>query len=254
MKNTLLPVLFIRQPQGKTFQVELNRDRISIGRYPHSNDIALEPDPDHFVSRTHCLLERRAGRWWVIDAGSVNGTFVRRGLDFKQVNQPLALVDGDILCIPARKTDAGEMFYWELSFHDPQMTRPVAIRRLEATLEYDWRQFKLFRSEGGLRIEIRDLPPQEHALIRYMALRNYDKGDEFVACTYEELIHAIWGDEFAHTKDDVIHLVHMLRKRVEINPQTPQFLHLVRKFGYRLEIRSIGKPEQPLTQFSNSQE
>lgn len=48
------------------------RDGLTIGR-GSENDLALPAD---CVSRNHCRLEQRQGRWCVVDLGSKNGTFV----------------------------------------------------------------------------------------------------------------------------------------------------------------------------------
>ena len=59
--------------------VDLSGDRVTVGRMPELNDIALEPDPEHLVTRAeHCVFERTGDTWSVVDGGGVNGTFVRR--------------------------------------------------------------------------------------------------------------------------------------------------------------------------------
>ena len=60
--------------------VELRGGRVTVGRLPEENDIALQPDPERLVTRAgHCTLEREGTRWFVVDGGSVNGTYLRRG-------------------------------------------------------------------------------------------------------------------------------------------------------------------------------
>jgi serine/threonine protein kinase len=46
--------------------------RVTIGR-ADENDVVL---PDSSISKKHAILEKRAGRWYVEDLGSANGTFV----------------------------------------------------------------------------------------------------------------------------------------------------------------------------------
>jgi pSer/pThr/pTyr-binding forkhead associated (FHA) protein len=63
----------IEQARPASTQVwTLDNDRLAIGRRP-SSDILLN-DPE--VSRHHADLVRRGGEWWVVDANSVNGTYV----------------------------------------------------------------------------------------------------------------------------------------------------------------------------------
>lgn len=50
----------------------LDRDLVTVGRHP-SSDIFLD---DITVSRRHVEFRREAGRFWVHDVGSLNGTYV----------------------------------------------------------------------------------------------------------------------------------------------------------------------------------
>ncbi len=52
----------------------LDHDEITVGRDP-SSDILLD---DSTVSRTHAVFRRINGNYSVIDAGSLNGTYVNR--------------------------------------------------------------------------------------------------------------------------------------------------------------------------------
>ena len=52
----------------------LDEDEITVGRDP-SSDILLD---DSTVSRTHAVFRRINGKYSVIDAGSLNGTYVNR--------------------------------------------------------------------------------------------------------------------------------------------------------------------------------
>jgi hypothetical protein len=50
----------------------LDRDVVTVGRHPDS-DIFLD---DITVSRRHAEFRRERGRFWVHDAGSLNGTYI----------------------------------------------------------------------------------------------------------------------------------------------------------------------------------
>ena len=52
----------------------LDEDEITVGRDP-SSDILLD---DSTVSRTHAVFRRVNGQFFVVDAGSLNGTYVNR--------------------------------------------------------------------------------------------------------------------------------------------------------------------------------
>ena len=234
--NPQLPFLEVSGPDGQKFTVEVCRERITIGRFRDLNDVALDPDPQQLVTRNvHCTVERDGGGWWVVDNGSVNRTFLKRGSSLEVVEGRRPLTEGDVIRVLGRLTEAGEPVYWELTFRDPERTRPVVGLPRPACLEYDWLQAKLFHIEGPKREEIRGLRPQEHKLIRYMDQRNRSNDNAPVMCTYEELITAVWGEESWHTQDELNHLVWELRQKIESDPKEPRFLQTERGLGYRLE-------------------
>jgi hypothetical protein len=238
--EALLPKLKVYGPNGETFELELTKDHITIGRFVEFNDIGLEPDPQQLVTRkAHCVLEREADTWWVIDNGSVNRTFIRRDQQIDVVHGRAPIQDGDAIRILGMLFEDDEPAYWELVFHDPLRTNRVIDEQRTAYLEYDWIQARLFRIEGSHRYEIEALRPQEHKLVRYMDQRNRANGNVPVMCAYEELITAIWGDEPGHIESEVNHLVYGLRQKIELDPGEPQFLQSVRGLGYRLETRPL---------------
>jgi sigma-B regulation protein RsbU (phosphoserine phosphatase) len=65
--------LIIRNIDGKTVAVPLDRDRISLGR-SSANELCY-PD-DAGLSRQHLALVRESGLWYVEDLGSKNGTLM----------------------------------------------------------------------------------------------------------------------------------------------------------------------------------
>jgi diguanylate cyclase (GGDEF)-like protein len=68
----------------------LSTPRLQIGR-GQENGIVLESDS---VSRKHAVIELRAGKWWVADLGSTNGTYVNH-----QPVQEHPLAKGDLVKI-----------------------------------------------------------------------------------------------------------------------------------------------------------
>lgn len=242
--ESLLPFFDVTGPNDEHFTVELTKDRMTIGRFELYNDIALEPDPQQLVTRkVHCTIERDSDGWWVVDNGSVNGTFLLRDDEMVQVDGRALLKEGDSIHILGKLTEKGKPIYWKLAFSDPMGTRPGGLRRSSpsAYLEYDWLQAKLFRIERGTRQEIDNLRPQEHKLIRYMDQRNRANGNMPVMCTFEELQTALWGDEVLHTEAEINYVIFGLRKKIETDQKQPQFLETVRGLGYRLVTRPAKK-------------
>jgi Transcriptional regulatory protein, C terminal len=238
--DVLWPFLLITGPDEEQFRAELHTDRVTIGRSDLFNDIALEPDPQQLIThKVHCVLEREPDGWWVAHNGGVNPTYVRRGSGVEIVEGRARLHKGDSIRLLGKLTETEELRYWELTLHDPQGTQPARQAPRIAYLEYDWIAARLFRVDGLARQEIRDLPPQEHKLIRYMAGRNQANGEVAVCCTFEELIGAVWGEESNRTEIDLASLIYHLRKRLEPDPRTPRLIETVRGLGYRLVTRLL---------------
>lgn len=80
--------LVIRDLEGQTSTIALDRDRITLGR-SSANELSY-PD-DIGLSRQHLALVRRDGQWTVEDLGSKNGTL----LNGVRVEKATAFVPGD---------------------------------------------------------------------------------------------------------------------------------------------------------------
>jgi DNA-binding winged helix-turn-helix (wHTH) protein len=233
----------VSSPDGESpVGVVLSGDRATVGRLPEVNDIALQPDPQLVITRAgHCALEREGVRWFLVDGGSVNGTFLRRGGALARITERTALHDGDVICVLAAITETGERRFFELAFHttaDSQATRAVptdkaAVPSAQAEcLSYDTNAARLILVRGDERNEIQ-LRAQAHRLVRYMCERNAALGGSPALCTHEELMHAVWADEPMHTRVELAKLVWELRKKLE--PFNAE--HLIeneRRLGYRM--------------------
>jgi FHA domain/Transcriptional regulatory protein, C terminal len=219
--------------------LELSGERVSVGRLPE-NDIVLQPDPERLVTRAaHCVLEPEGAQWVVVDGGSVNGTFVRRGGELRRVDGRMTLRDGDVVCVVATSGADDERHYFELAFSaagDSQATRPVPeavafAANLTACLTYDADAARLVLVRGDQRHELQ-IRAQAHRLVRFMAERNERLGGS-VLCTHDELMHAVWADEPMHTRVELARLMWELRKKLEPFGAA----HLIeneRRLGYRL--------------------
>ena len=238
---------------GAVRTVELTGERVTVGRLPEANDIALQPDPQLLVGRAgHCTLERERGRWFVVDGGSVNGTFVRRGETFETVPARATLNDGDVICILDLVTETDERRFFELAFHsgrDPQATRAAPIvaasdaTSLGACLVYDTPEARLVLVRGDERHEIRILP-QAHRLVRYMAESNAAAGGGSpVLCTHDELMEAVWLGEPLHSRGELAKLVWELRRALE-PLDAAHLLESEPRRGYRLRTCRAGATGQ----------
>ena len=229
-------------PDGAALQsVGLSGKRLTVGRLRDVNDIALEPDPELLVTRaSHCTLEREGSGWFIVDGGSVNGTYLRRGGVLQRVDARAPLHDGDVICVLASIADPNERRYFELAFNatgDSQATRAVLVEAPPSAhapecLSYDMNEARLVLVRGAERHELH-IRAQAHRLVRYMAERNALGGGAPALCTHDELMHAVWADEPMHTPVELAKLMWELRKKLE--PFDAE--HLIeneRRRGYRM--------------------
>jgi hypothetical protein len=229
--------IVVSAPDGTELaRLPLSGERVTIGRLPELNDIALQPDPELLVTRaSHATLEREGGRWFVVDGGSVNGTFLRRPGGLQRVTERTVLHDGDAVCILASVTDPGKRRFFELAFHavgDSQATRAVSLLQPEACLSYDSNEARLLLVRGEERHEIQ-IRPQAHRLVRYMAERNTAGGGAPALCPHEELMHAVWADEPMHTRVELARLVWELRRKLAPF-EAEHLIESERRRGYRI--------------------
>ena len=73
--------IVVSDPTGAELgTIPLTGERVTVGRLPEVNDIALQPDPERLVTReAHCTLEREGAHWFLVDGGSLNGTYPSAG-------------------------------------------------------------------------------------------------------------------------------------------------------------------------------
>jgi hypothetical protein len=229
--------LVVSGPDGTELtRVALSGNRVTVGRLAELNDIALQPDPGLLVTRAnHAAFERAGTRWLVVDGGSVNGTFLRRGGDFERVTDRTLLQDGDLVCILGAVSDTGDRRFFELAFHavrDSQATRAVPVLAGGECLSYETHEARLVLVRGTERHEI-PIRAQAHRLVRHMVERNAASGGAPALCTHDELMRAVWADEPMHTRVELAKLVWELRKKLA--PFGAE--HLIeneRRLGYRM--------------------
>ena len=246
MRDSSYPFLDVREPDGNEYTIDFQdifeqtpeQTRLTIGR-SHDNEIVL-PDPDKKVSRRHCTIEQQGDHWWLLDAGSANGTFLHqqgRGeseVDVRAV-ETILLQDGDVILILGKLTPPQEPAFWQLRFRDPNVTDRIE-RFHQVEMEYHLSQQKLFQVTQQQRTEIK-LSPQERNLIHYLAQRNRNNNDQPTLCRHEELIKAILEEPLGHTNNEVTRLVWSLRQKIEPDSGEPRFLKIVQGLGYVLDIQ-----------------
>lgn len=243
--NPSYPSLDISSPDGEQYKVCLeplikrntSQPRITIGRN-EDNDIVLS-DRYKMVSRWQCVLEFGNGRWWVVDEGSANGTFVRLSHSTSEIDvrseETVPLRNGDEILILGNWTESEQPVFWRLVFCDRDETIRIAKLQFPADMEYNLARQQLVRVTPRSRDEIR-LSPQQRDLIHYMAQRNREN-DRPVVCEYEKLIECIWGDRFGHTNNEINRLVWSIRSKMEPDAGEPRFLKTVMGKGYLLDIK-----------------
>ena len=134
----------------------------------------------------------------------------------------------------ASLSDTGERRFFELAFEhaaDSQATRGVVLDLGAGCLSYDEQQARLLLVRGGERHEIQ-IRAQAHRLVRHMAARNAEAGSPAL-CTHGELMHAVWGDEPMHTREELARLFWELRRKLE-PLGAAELIESERRRGYRL--------------------
>ena len=97
-------------------------------------------------------------------------------------------------------------------------------------------------SSGGLVINpktrrvLRDgeeisLTPKEFDIL-YFLFRN--KGEVF---TKEQIYHAVWEDEYLMADSNIMAFIRKLRKKIEPNPDTPEYILTIWGVGYKYNDR-----------------
>ena len=223
----------MRAPDGSQYLTKrLREPKVTVGRLPDINDIALQPDAAQLVTRReHFAFEKRDSGWIAVDSGSLNGTYVKRGDRIERIVQTLELSDGDVVCVLGDMTGQNEPKYWEFEFGDRDRTRPVRLPSRSAHLSYDVDTARLFlvRESGRQEIQLRR---QAHRLVRFMSERNAEAGSHAL-CSHAELMEAVWGDEPFHTREELTRLFWELRSRLQ-PLRADHLVESVRGLGYRL--------------------
>ena len=248
--NSEFPQLEAKDPNGKTrtyrlhdyLNPEQGKSFISIGR-DEQNDIVLN-DPEKNISRQHCILEYRSGRWWLSDADSANGTFLNKtdesitDIRFEGTTQ---LSDGDKILILSKFIEPDDCEFFHLIFHafsDLSITKDAGgVTPVETDLMYVlstkqlyWKRFQ----KKGIH-----LTRNERKLVHYMAQRTHENSNNPILCGYEELLSAIWKEPLTHSNAEINRLIWSIRKKIENDSGEPKYLKTVPGEGYLLHVKVL---------------
>jgi len=243
------PFIKAIKPDGTQYTIKLedliNRQEkeiyISIGRQSNNHIVLL--DPHKQISRHHCSIQYKNNRWWIVDEGSSNGTFLQREIDQPEIDvrseDKISLRSGDYILILGELTLSGQPIFWRLEFIDPGETSQVSSMQTIHSVEYSLSQQTLFRNIARRRDSV-SLGEQERFLIDYMSRKNYQNNNQTSICEYDELIKAVWNDDhFGRDRRNINHLVWRVRDKIELDSGEPQFLKTVKGRGYSLDIKVI---------------
>ncbi len=203
--------------QGGQQRWLLEKEEITLGRGPDC-DIIL---PDRVVSRHHAVIQRRAGRYFISDQHSKNGTFINgEPVD----DTPRPLTDGDEIQIALR---------FRLTFVDAGATAPLTLESPTAA-----------SSSAGLRLDdtLRTVSVGDRTLSSPLSVAQYRLLRRLVQArgavvSREEIINAVWPEahEAGVSEQAIDALVRRLRERLaELDPDH-QYIVTVRGHGFRLE-------------------
>lgn len=247
--------LRVVSPAGITRVHVLDDTQYSVGRQApnHEPGIVLEPDPQGWISRLHCILDFEQGQWWVTDHGR-NGTLLQHDVPNAQlepVRRRELLRHGDTLMILGDMVGDQERLYWKLTYIDAHGTQPAPVWNDTSRpgIRYDWVASQAYRVERDKQTLIEGLRPKGHQLLRYMVSRGNGRRAGAVACDHTELIAALWdtpeGSATYADKTDLAGVVRAVRLRIESDPANPQILQTVPIIGYRLYVFPELSDERP---------
>ncbi len=186
----------------------LRGESCALGRAPTCDLVVQHP----LVSRLHARVERNGTHFLLVDAGSVNGTFVNG----RRLSAPHLLRHDDEIGLGSARP--------LLRFDDPEATEVAA-----GHLRYDDRQMRFLLGD-----RVVDLTPMQVRLLRFL----YEHAGE--VCSRESCAQAIWGADY-RSGDEAAPLDQQLaevRRRLRAaDPQAARDLIVNRRgLGYVLNL------------------
>ncbi|MBK8816911.1 MAG: winged helix-turn-helix domain-containing protein [Methylococcaceae bacterium] len=145
----------------------------------------------------------------------------RKGTDRRQIK---INGSGEILYCDRRINDDRRMTSKRRNNAVPDLTKEAGVH----SFYIDHRNKCLFVK--GQKIE---LTPKEFELLLFLST------DVERVFTAEEIINHLWPESHRATKSDLYQYMHLLRKKIEPDPNSPQWIRNVKGFGYKLEIGHV---------------
>ncbi len=218
-------------PNGEQsiYRIRKGQKQVRIGRPggDEPNDIYLGPNNCGCVSRVHCLLVKREGKWWLVRKGRYFPLLQRKAeMEEEEVHTEVQLADGDHIRILGEQSTKGEIS-WIIHFCDGETTLPVLMT---AFLRYDKQHRALYRVVKGGEQRL-SLSGQVLDLADFMLER---PGHIF---SREELLRAIWGDDPSKDLGNLRNLIHRLREEIEPPGTKEHFLIAHPGAGYSLHTQ-----------------
>jgi two-component system, OmpR family, KDP operon response regulator KdpE len=149
-----------------------------------------------------------------------------------------------ILMLTVRDLEADKIAAFDAGADD-YITKPFSVPELVARLRSAIRRSTTAASDQDVPIVIGDiqldparrivskagcvlrLTPKEFELLHYL-MRNAG-----VPIAHTKLLQAVWGPEYGHELEYLRTFMHQLRRKLEDDPSTPEYLFTEMHFGYR---------------------
>jgi DNA-binding response OmpR family regulator len=106
------------------------------------------------------------------------------------------------------------------------------IREFDSKSDTSDQQFKIDQRNKCLFVKGQkiELTPKEFELLLFLST------DVDRVFTAEEIINHLWPESQRATKSDLYQYMHLLRKKIEPDPNSPQWIRNVKGFGYKLDM------------------
>ena len=176
---------------------------------------------------------------------SLNGYDVCRAIRKKDEQVP-------VIMLTAKSEEIDKVLGLELGADD-YITKPFGVhellarigavlrrsRRLQQTIKRDDRRFQFGSAEINGRQYRAQTGDQSFDLSeRELNLLNYFRSHPDAVLSRDELLNVVWGIEYYGTTRTLDQHIAQLRKKVELDPSSPQVITTVHGVGYRYNSRS----------------
>jgi two-component system, OmpR family, alkaline phosphatase synthesis response regulator PhoP len=153
-----------------------------------------------------------------------------------------------ILIISAKDQEIDKIMGFELGADD-YITKPFSVKEVVARVKAALRRSTALEQETeilhfgpnevdfqgrSLRIEGReiDVSPREFDLLQYLS-RNPNR-----VLSRDQILNRVWGYDYYGTARTIDNFVQKLRRKVEVDPEDPQYIVTVRGVGYKFVLES----------------